>query len=185
MNVAEQIIATVQSGAIPILAIMTFLAVISTMRAPGNQISQDTKRFKVSESSFWLMIAFYCAVAAGLFAWLSVTNTEKAQIISNYIMIFLCAVGCVITLYIFFKRKLVVLGELLTYSPIKGKTQTYELKNVSRMEVVQKDYFEEMCVYSKTGVLLFKVQGYMTNVSLLKKYMKENRIRIVKKDLTK
>ena len=60
MNVAEQIIATVQSGAIPILAIMTFLAVISTMKAPGKQTSNNENDFKITESSFWLMIAFYC-----------------------------------------------------------------------------------------------------------------------------
>ena len=185
MNVAEQIIATVQSGAIPILAIMTFLAVISTMKAPGKQTSNNENDFKITERSFWLMIAFYCVVAAGLFAWLSVTNTSKAQVLSNYIMIVFCAVGCVICLYVYFKRKLVVNGEQLTYTPVKGKTETYELKTISRMEVIQKDYFEEMSVYSKTGKLLFKVHGYMTNAALLPKYMRQNRVRVVKVNLPK
>lgn len=185
MSVAEQIITTVQSFAIPFLAIMTFLAVLSTMKAPGKETTKDETNFKVTESSFWLMIAFYCLVAVGLFAWLSVTNTAKAQIVSNYIMMAFCAVGCVICMYVYFRRNLVVNGDQLIYTPIKGKAETFDVKAVSKMEIVQKDYYDEMCVYNKNGKLMFKVQGYMTNTALLPKYMRLNKVRIVKLNMEK
>ena len=185
MSVAEQIITTVQSGAIPFLAIMTFLAVISTMKAPGKETTKDEANFKVTESSFWLMIAFYCLVAVGLFAWLSVTNTAKSQIISNYIMMAFCAAGCAACLYVYFKRNLIVNGEQLIYTSIKGKAQTFDVKTVSRMEIIQKDYFNEMCVYNKSGKVMFKVQEYMTNTSLLPKYMRQHKVRVVKLNMEK
>lgn len=183
MNIMDQVITIVQSGAIPLLAIMTFIAVMSTMKVPGKQTATDVNDFKMTESGFWLMIAFYCLVAAGLFAWLSITNTVDSQVAANYVMIAICGIGCALTIYIYFKRKLIINGEEITYCPIKGKKETFLVKNISRMEIVQKDYFEEMSAYSKTGKLLFKVQGYMTNSELLPKYMRQNRVRVIKANI--
>jgi len=185
MSIAEQVIMVVQSGAIPLLAILTGIAVLSIMKAPGKETSTDVNNFKMGESYFWLLITVYCVVAAGLMYWLAITNRTDAQKASNYVMMILCAVGFVVTLYMYFKRKLIVSGEELTYHPRTGKVETYNVKTVSKLEIIQKDLCEELKVYNKTGKELFKVHGYMTNSHLLKKYMREHRVRIVKINMEK
>lgn len=183
MSVSEQIITVVQSGGIPFLAIMTFLAVISTMKAPGKETATDENSFSMTESSFWMMISAYFIVAAGLFWWLSITNTAQGQIASNYVMIIVCIIVCAFTTFIYFKRKLVVNGDEVTYYPIFGKAETFNVKTMSRLDVFQKDYYEELSAYNKSGKLLFKVQGYMTNSETLVKYMRTHRVRVVKKNM--
>ncbi len=183
MSVSEQIITVVQSGGIPFLAIMTFLAVISTMKAPGKETATDENSFNMTESSFWLMISAYFVVAAGLFYWLSITNSSESKVASNYVMIVVCIIVGLFSLFVYFKRKLIVKGDELTYCPIFGKSETHNVKTMSRLDVIQKDYFEELAAYNKSGKLLFKVQGYMTNSEVLVKYMRAHRVRVVKKNM--
>ena len=185
MSISEQIIAIVQSGAIPLLAVLTGIAVLSVMKVPGKKTTTDTNNFKMTESYFWLLIAIYCVVASALLFWLSASNRIDSQKASNYVMIIMCAVGFVVTLYMYFKRKLVIAGDKITYYPATGKAETYNVKTFSKMEVVEKDIWEELLVYNKTGKQLFKVHGYMTNSELLKKYMREHRVRIVKINMEK
>lgn len=183
MSIAEQMISVVQSAGIPILAVMTGLAVLSTMKAPGKETSQDTENFTMGESSYWLLITVYCVVAGAIFLWLGLTKSDEAVKMTDFIWVIVCACGCIFTLYMYLKRKLVVSGETLTYHPTNGKTQSYDVKTFSKMEVVQTDRCEEMKIYNKTGQMLFKVHGYMTNSSLLKKYMRNHRVRVVKINL--
>lgn len=185
MSISEQVITVVQSGAIPLLAILTGIAVLSIMKVPGKETSGDAENFKMKESYFWLLITVYCVVASALLFWLSATNRIDSQKASNYVMIIICAVGFVVTLYMYFKRKLVVAGDEVTYYPVTGKAETFSVKTFSKMEVIEKDTWEEMLVYNKTGKLLFKVHGYMTNSELLKKYMRQHRVRIVKINMEK
>ena len=185
MSVSEQVITIVQSGAIPLLAILTGIAVLSIMKVPGKETSNDVNNFKMTESYFWLLITIYCVVASALLFWLSATNRIDSQKASNYVMIIICAVGFVVTLYMYLKRKLIVAGDEVTYYPVNGKAETYNVKTFSKMEVIEKDTWEEMLVYNKNGKLLFKVHGYMTNSELLKKYMRQRRVRIVKINIEK
>ena len=131
MNIMDQVITIVQSGAIPLLAIMTFIAVMSTMKVPGKQTATDVNDFKMTESGFWLMIAFYCLVAAGLFAWLSITNTVDSQVAANYVMIAICGIGCALTIYIYFKRKLIINSGPFSRRIIRSASATTVVSSIS------------------------------------------------------
>lgn len=183
MSIAEQMIMVVQSAAIPFLAIMTFIAVISIMKAPGKVTATDEENFKVTESYFWLLITLYSAVAAAIFVWLGVGNETDGTVASAVVMAILCGIAFVFTLYMYFKRKLVVSGDQLTYYPVRGKAETYDVKNIGKMEIVQAVRCEELRVYNRNGKQLFAVNGYMVNAQLLKKYMRKRPVRIVKINL--
>ena len=185
MSISEQIIAVVQSGAIPLLAILTGIAVLSIMKVSGKDTATDENNFTMKESYFWLLIAVYCVVASALLFWLGATNRLDSQKASNYVMIIICAIVFVVTLYMYFKRKLVVAGDEMTYYPLVGKSETYNVKTFSKMEIIEKDTWQELIVYNKNGKLLFKVHGYMTNSETLKKYMRKHRVRMVNIDMQK
>lgn len=183
MNIAEQMISVIQSAGIPILAVMTGLAVLSTMKVPGKVTGEDEENFTMRESNYWLLITVYCVVAGAIFVWLGLTKTNESVKATDFVWVIVCACGCLFTLYMYFKRKMIVSGENLTYCPAFGKKETFDVKTFSKMEAVQTDRCEELKVYNKTGQMLFKVQGYMTNSSLLKKYMRNHRVRVVKINL--
>ena len=185
MSISEQVIAVVQSGAIPLLAVLTGIAVLSIMKVPGRETATDENNFKMTESYFWILISVYCVVASALLFWLSASNRLDSQKASNYVMVVICAIGLIVTLYMYFKRKLIIAGEELTYYPIMGKAETFNVKTFSKMEVIEKDTCEELLVYNKTGKLLFKVHGYMTNSEMLKKYMRKHRVRMIKINMEK
>lgn len=183
MSIAEQMISVVQSAGIPILAVMTGLAVLSTMKVSGKVTSSDEENFTMGESNYWLLITLYCVVAGAIFVWLAMTKTNESVKATDWIWVIVCVCGCIFTLYMYFKRKLIVSGETFTYCPAFGKKETFDAKTFSKMEVVETDRCEELKIYNKTGQMLFKVHGYMTNSTLLKRYMRNHRVRIVKINL--
>lgn len=179
-SIIEQITWTIQSAGIPILGIITALTVINMMKNPGKVAAADEENFEVKESSLWLVIASFGVVAAIVFAWLGSGNPTEGSIATVYIMAGACLIATGVTLYIYFRHKLIVKNETFTIYPIKGKAETHQLKVIGKMEAIQGVRCEEFKFYNRNGVKLFEVQGYMVNAQLLKKYMRKHYVRVVK-----
>lgn len=180
MNIIAQIVWVVQTAAVPILAVLMAIVVINMMKSPGKVTAEDEEHFKVTESSFWLVIASFGVVTSIVFLWLSSTNKTEGSIATAYFIVILCLAITAGTLYTFFKRKLVVDGECMTYYPLKGKAESFDVKTFGKMEIIQQPRCEEIIVYNKIGKKLFKIEGYMVNAQVLKKYMRKRPVRIVK-----
>ena len=86
MDIVNQVLLVVQSAAIPLLAVIMALVVFNMMKNPGKTTAVDEDNFKVTESSFWLVIALFGIVAAAIFVWLASTNTTEGQVVTAYVL---------------------------------------------------------------------------------------------------
>ena len=182
MGIVNQILVVVQSAAIPLLAVIMAIVVINMMKTTGKTTVTKEDNFKVTESSFWLVIALFGVSAAAVFVWLASTNRTQGQVITAYVLAIVCLIVSVITCYVYFKRNLVVEGDMLTYQPIKGKAESYPAKSIGRIDIVESPRCEEMRFYNRSGKKLFEIQGYMVNSQALRKYMRKYPVKISKVD---
>ena len=67
MGIVNQILLVVQSAAIPLLAVIMALIVFNMMKKPGKTTAVNEDDFKVTESSFWLVIALFWNCGCGDF----------------------------------------------------------------------------------------------------------------------
>ena len=185
MDIVNQVLLVVQSAAIPLLAVIMALVVFNMMKNPGKTTAVDEDNFKVTESSFWLVIALFGIVAAAIFVWLASTNTTEGQVVTAYVLAAACVIASIITCYVYFKRNLTVQGDTLTYQPIKGKAESYPAKSVGRIDIVVSPRCEEMRFYNRSGKKLIEIQGYMVNSQALRKYMRKYPVNISKLDYDK
>lgn len=182
MDMMNRIIITVQSAAIPILAVIMAVIVFNMMKKPGATTADSEEKFKVKESKFWLVISVFGILSAAIFIWLALTNTTEGQIVIAYVLAAACLIASGVTAYVYNRRYLVVDGKTLIYQPLKGQAQTFEARLIGKMEIIQSPRCEELKVYNRSGKQLFEIQGYMVNSQVLKKYMRNLPVKIVKKE---
>lgn len=180
MNIMNQMIVVAQSVAIPLLAVVMVLIVFNMMKNPGKTTAEKEDSFKVTESSFWLVIALFGVASGAIFIWLASTNATDGRVATAIALAVVCFAASVITCYVYFKRKLIVGGDTLTYQPLKGKAESWPAKSVGRIDIVESPRCEEMRFYNRSGKKLFEIQGYMVNSRALRKYMRRYPVKISK-----
>ena len=185
MDVMNQMIVVAQSVAIPLLAVIMVLIVFNMMKNPGKTTAEKEDSFKVTESSFWLVIALFGVASGAIFIWLASTNATEGRVAPAIALAVVCFAASVITCYVYFKRKLIVEGDTLTYQPLKGKAESWPAKSVGRIDIVESPRCEEMHFYNRSGKKLFEIQGYMVNSQVLRKYMRRYPVKISKVDYDK
>ena len=182
MGIMNTVIVIIKTMLVPVLAVIMAVIVFNMMKAPGrSKVSEDSESFKVTESSFWVVIAVFSAVAGVLLIWLGFGHEQMSQAVTAYIVGGLCLAIAIVTCYIYFRRSLTVNSEEFVYQPIWGKSGTYKVKTVGRVDVVTTPRYDEYRFYNKSGKELFVVQGYMVNSSVLLKFMKKRPVRMTKK----
>ncbi len=183
MNYAAAIANGIQILGIPVLAIALILIVINAMKGEGNTTSKDESSFVMKESYFWITITVLGIAIAAIFMWqVSTAASEVNQVLG--IALAICSVlGAIVCAYVYFKHSLEVTDENYTIHPLKGKTESFPVKNVGKVEIIKTHRCETYRFYSRNGKQLFEVQGYMTNIKLLKKFLKKHPVKIVRKNL--
>ncbi|MDD3222375.1 MAG: hypothetical protein PHG07_08300 [Lachnospiraceae bacterium] len=180
MDIMTRIITTIQTGAIPIMAVIMAIVVVNMMKKKGKTKTTDDNNFVVTESFFWLVIAVFGVLAAAVLIWMGVGHANLGQSIAAYIMAGICLAVTIATTYAYMKRKLTVKGSTLTFQPLWGKAVTYEAKTIGRVDMVESPRCEEFRFYNRSGKKLFEIQGYMINSKALIKYMRQYPVKISK-----
>lgn len=183
MNYAAVIANGIQILGIPVLAIALILIVINAMKNDGSTTAKDESNFVMKESYFWITITILGLAIAAIFMWqVSVSISEVNQGLGIALAI-CCALGAVVSGYVYFKHSLEVTDENYTIHPLKGKTESFPVKTIGKVEIIKTHRCETYRFYNRNGKKLFEVQGYMTNVKLLKRFLKKHPVKIVRKDL--
>ena len=86
MDKMAQIIPVVQSWAILVLCVIMVIAALNMMKQPGKTQVTDENNFKVTENSFWLVLAGFTVLIAAILIWMGVTHDNAGQAIATYIM---------------------------------------------------------------------------------------------------
>lgn len=180
MDKMAQIIPVVQSWAIPVLCVIMVIAALNMMKQPGKTQVTDENNFKVTENSFWLVLAGFTVLIAAILIWMGVTHDNAGQAIATYIMAGLCVAAAIAFAYVYFKKNLTVEGDTLTYQPIWGKKVTCVAKTVGKIERLESSRGESFKFYNRSGKLLFEIQGYMVNSKALLKHMKKYPVKITR-----
>ncbi|WP_418746367.1 hypothetical protein [Frisingicoccus sp.] len=185
MEIMNQMIVVAQSVAIPLLAVIMAIIVFNMMKKPGKTTAVKEDSFKVTESSFWLVIALFGVASGAIFLWLASTNVTEGRVVTAIVLAGVCFAASIIACYVYFKRSLTVEGDMLTYQPLKGKAESWPAKSVGRIDIVESPRCEEMRFYNRSGKKLFEIQGYMVNSQILRKYMRRYPVKISKVDYDK
>ena len=114
MDKMAQIIPVVQSWAILVLCVIMVIAALNMMKQPGKTQVTDENNFKVTENSFWLVLAGFTVLIAAILIWMGVTHDNAGQAIATYIMAGLCVAAAIAFAYVYFKKNLTVEGDTLT-----------------------------------------------------------------------
>lgn len=178
MDIVSRIIMTVQSAAIPILAVIMAIVVVNMMKKPGKTQIEDENCFKVTESSFWMVVAVFGIISAAILIWIGLGHQNLGQAIATYVMSGICIAVTIVTIYVYLKRRLEVNGDTLTFVPAWGKAVSCQAKTVGRVDIVESPRCEEFRFYNRSGKKLFEIQGYMVNSKALIKYMRKYPVKI-------
>lgn len=79
MDKMAQIIPVVQSWAILVLCVIMVIAALNMMKQPGKTQVTDENNFKVTENSFWLVLAGFTVLIAAILIWMGVTHDNAGQ----------------------------------------------------------------------------------------------------------
>ena len=79
MDKMAQIIPVVQSWAILVLCVIMVIAALNMMKQPGKTQVTDENNFKVTEKSFWLVLAGFTVLIAAILIWMGVTHDNAGQ----------------------------------------------------------------------------------------------------------
>lgn len=180
MDKMAHIIPVVQSWAIPVLCVIMVIIVINMMKQPGKNQVTDENCFKVTESSFWLVIALFSVLIALILIWMGTGHDNAGQAVVTYIMAGLCVAAAIGVVYVYFRKSLTVEGDTLTYQPIWGQKVTCQAKAVGKIERTESPRGEELKFYNRSGKKLFEIQGYMVNSKALIKHMRKYPVKITR-----
>lgn len=180
MDKMAQIIPVVQSWAIPVICVIMVIIVINMMKKPGKTQVTDENNFKVTENSFWLVVAVFSVLIAAILIWMGVGHENMGQAIVTYVMAGLCFAATIAVIFVYFRRSLTVEGDTLTYQPIWGKKVTCAAKTVGKIERIESTKGVEYNFYNRSGKKLFEIQGYMVNSKALIRHMKKYPVKIAR-----
>ncbi len=183
MNYAAAIANGIQILGIPVLAIALILIVINAMKNEGSTTSKNESNFIMKESYFWITITVLGIGIAAIFMWQAASTDSEINQVLGIALAICSAIGAIVGCYIYFKHSLEVNEEHYTIHPLRGKKESFPVKSVGKVEIVKTNRCETYRFYNRNGKKLFEVQGYMTNIKLLKKFLKSHPVKIVRKEL--